>query len=331
MSFKIPDTPEELFRQGSQKFSNFNKWIPYVLLFFVALYFVLTSFYTIDQDEVGVIRRFGKYLKTTEPGLHWKLPFGIDRVDPVKVKRVFKEEFGFRTVSAGVRTTYSNKSYDQESLMLTGDLNVLDISWIVQFKIKDPVQLLFNIRSPKETVRDLSEAVMRQVIGDYSVTDALTRKKNEINQEVKLKLQQILDYYESGIQVTELELQEVLPPGPVARSFNDVNEAEQEREKVIFQALEEYERVIPAERGKAEQTIREAEGYAVRRLKRAQGDASKFTQTWEAYKHAKDVTRKRMYLEALEEVLPKSGRKFIFEQDSNNLIPLLKLNEEMAK
>lgn len=327
MSFKIPDTPEELFRQGSKNFNKMNKFMPLVFVVFIVLFFVLTSFYTVEQDEVGVIRRFGAYNRTTDPGLHWKLPFNIEQLDRVKVTLVFKEEFGFRTEKAGIKTQYSKKSFNDEALMLTGDLNVLDVSWILQFTIKDPVQVLFNIRKPRETVRDLSEAVMRQVIGDHSVSEALTTKKNEINFEVQEKLQATLDLYKSGIQITELELQEVLPPGPVTKSFNEVNEAEQEREKVINQSWEAYNKVIPKAKGQAEKTIREAEGYALARVKRAEGDAALFLETWNAYKTAKDVTRRRIYLETLGEVLPRIGKVYVFEPESNNVIPLLNIGE----
>lgn len=327
MEFKIPDTPEELFKESGRKIAKINQWFPFLVTFFIILFFILTSFYYVDQDEVGVIRRFGKYHKTTEPGLHWKLPFNIDLLNKVKVKRVYKEEFGFRTIKPGITTTYSSKSYDDEALMLTGDLNVLDVSWIVQFKLNDPVSVLFNIRHPFENVRDLSEAAMRQVIGDNSVTEALTTRKNEINFEVKKILQSTLDQYQSGIQIERIELQEVLPPGPVTASFNDVNEAEQEREKVINESWEAYNKVIPKARGQAEQTIKEAEGYALARVKKAEGDAAKFLETWNAYKNAKDVTRRRLYLETLEEIIPRAGKIYVFEPKANNVLPLLKLDE----
>jgi modulator of FtsH protease HflK len=329
MAFKIPDTPEELFRQGGQRFSEFNRLFPVIIVFLVLAFSLLTSFYMIDQDEVGVFRRFGKYLTTTQPGLHWKLPLNIDKLDKVKVTRVFKEEFGFRTIQPGVSTKYSTDSYLDESLMLTGDLNVLDVSWIVQFKIKDPVHLLFNLENPRATIRDLSEATMRQVIGDYTVSEALTTHKNEINLAVKEKLQAVLDSYNSGIQVEKLELQEVLPPQAVQQSFNEVNAAEQEREKVINQSWEAYNKVIPEAKGKAEKTIREAEGYSLARVNKAQGDASQFLEIWNAYKNAKDVTQKRLYLEALEDILPRAGKIYISDPKSNNILPLLKLNNEV--
>lgn len=327
MKFKIPDTPEELFRQGSGPFRTPPKWLPALLVFFVFMFFVMTSFYSVEQDEVGVIRRFGKYYQTTAPGLHWKLPFNIDNLAKVKVTRVFKEEFGFRTISPGVQTRYSTDRYDDESLMLTGDLNVLDVTWIVQFRVKDPEDLLFNVRSPQATVRDIAESVMRQVVGDSSVSEALTTRKSEIAIEVQNKIQTILDGYKTGIQVEKVELQDVNPPDQVKASFNEVNEAEQEREKVINQAWEQYNKLIPKERGEAEKTIREAEGYALARVKKAEGDAIKFLDVWKNYKEAKEVTRRRLYLEALEEVIPRAGKVYIFEPQANNVLPLLNLSE----
>ena len=327
MDFKIPDTPEELFRQGRRSVSQINRWVPYIVVLVVILGMILSSFYSVGPDEVGVIRRFGRYQRTTQPGLHWKLPFNIEQLDKVKVRRIFKEEFGFRTLKAGVSTQYSSKSYDDEALMLTGDLNVLDVTWIVQFKIKDPVQLLFNIRDPRQTVRDISEVVMRQVIGDSSVTEGLTTRRIEINSEVQQKIQAILDDYKSGIQIETVKLQDVNPPNAVKPSFNAVNEAKQEKEKVINQSWETYNKVIPKARGEAEKTIRESEGYALERVNQAKGDAAKFLETWQAYKEAKDVTRRRLYLETLQRVLPEAGRMYVMDPEGNGVLPLLNLKE----
>jgi len=331
MDFKIPDTPEELFRQGQNQLSRFSKQIPLISLLFVVVIFALiamTSFYSVGPDEVGVIRRFGKYTKTTQPGLHWKLPFNIEKLNKVKVKRIYKEEFGFKTLRAGVKTQYSTKSYSDESQMLTGDLNVLDVTWIVQFKLEDPVKALFNIRDIGKTVRDISEAVMRQVVGDSSVEDVLTKNRIEINQSVQDQMQQILDSYDVGIRIVTVKLQDVNPPEEVKASFNEVNEAKQEKEKVVNQSWEAYNKVIPKARGQAEKTIREAEGYSLSRINRAKGDASKFVATWNAYKEAKDVTRKRMYLETLQEVLPRTGKIFVMGSGGNSILPLLNLSKE---
>jgi len=327
MSFKIPDTPEELFRQGKRGFQSFNRLIPYVFGIFLILGIVLSSFYSVEPNEVGVIRRFGRHVRTTSPGLHWKLPFNIEKLNKVKVELVYKEEFGFRTIRPGVKSQYSTKSYEEESIMLTGDLNILDVTWIIQYKIKDPVNAVFSISNLRDTVRDVSETVMRQVIGDSSVSEGLTTRRIDINLEVQEKMQAILDYYKSGIQITTVKLQDVNPPDAVKPSFNAVNEAKQEKEKVINEAKEAKNKAIPQAIGEAEKTIREAEGYAIKRVNQAQGDAAKFLSTWNAYKLAKDVTRRRMYLETLEEVLPQAGPKYIVQPNQMGILPLLQLNK----
>jgi len=329
MDFRIPDTPEELFRQGRKYIPQINKGISSIVIVLVtAGMLALSSFYSVGPDEVGVIRRFGRYIKTTQPGLHWKLPFKIEKLNKVKVKRIYKEEFGFKTLRAGVKSQYSSKSYFEESLMLTGDLNVVDVNWIVQFKLEDPVKALFNIRDIGVTVRDISEAVMRQVIGDSSVEEALTTRRIEINQEVQDKMQEILDSYNIGIRIVTVKLQDVNPPDEVKASFNEVNEAKQEKEKVVNQSWEAYNKMIPKARGEAEKTIREAEGYSLKRVNQAKGDAAKFIATWNAYKEAKDVTLRRIYLETLSEVLSKAGRIYVMGPEGNQILPLLNLSQE---
>lgn len=328
MAFKIPDTPEELFRQGRLSF-HLNRWIPTLIVVGILSALVLSSFYSVGPDEVGVIRMFGKYRKTTQSGLHWKLPFNIERLDKVKVTTVFLEEFGFRTIKSGYssRSEYSAQPFQDESLMLTGDLNVIDVTWVVQFKVKDPVKLLFNIRNPRETVRDISEVVMRQVIGDSSVNEALAMRRIEINQDVQDRIQAILDSYESGIQIETVKLQDVNPPEQVKPSFNEVNEAKQEQEKVVNQSWEAFNKVIPKARGEAEKTIREAEGYALRRVNQAQGDASNFLSTYEAYQASKEVTRRRLYLEAMQDTLNKAGNVYVVDEKNSGFLPLLNLKE----
>ncbi len=318
---------DEFFKEVKKKFQNFKGGLPAVIIVIAVIAALFNGFYSVGPDEVGVIRRFGKYVRTTDPGLHLKVPF-IEKANKVKVKYIFKEEFGFRTAQAGVVSRYSPGEYFDESLMLTGDLNVLVVEWIVQFKVKDPVKLLFNIRNPQRTIRHISEAVMRQVVGDYAVTEVLTTRRIEVNQEVQNKLQEILDLYNSGIQIVTVRLQDVNPPDEVKPSFNEVNEAKQEKEKVINQAWEAYNKVIPRAHGQAEKTIRESEGYALNRINMAKGDAAKFIATWEAYKNAKEVTRKRLYLEVMNEVLPKAGNKFVIDSSQKSILPLLSLNKE---
>lgn len=327
MAFKIPDTPEELLRHGRRNLEHINHAIPFFVLGIGFLALAFSSFYSVGPDEVGVIRLFGKYVRTEPPGLHWKFPFNIEMLNIVKVQRVMKEEFGFRTLRADVQTEYAQGKFEDESLMLTGDINVLDVTWVVQFKIKDPVKLLFNIRDARAIIRDITESVMRQAIGDNSVTEALTTRRMDIDTEVQKKLQEVLDSYDAGILIQSIILQDVNPPEAVKASFNEVNEAKQEMEKVVNQAWEAYNKVVPRAKGEVEKTVGEAEGYAIKRTNRAKGEAAKFIATWEAYKTAKDVTEKRIYLETMQEVLPKAGKKYIMDGKGNSVLPLLNINE----
>ena len=328
MAFKIPDTPEELFRQGRRGISEFNRWLPYLILIVVVLGIILSSFYSVGTDEVGVIRFFGKYARTEQPGLHWKWPFNIEQLDKVKVRRIFKEEFGFRTIKPGINTQYSPQTNFEESLMLTGDLNVAVVEWIVQYTVKDPVQFAFRVRDPRTTIRNMSEAVMRLVVGDHTINQVLTEGREDIQREAEDKLQEVLDSYGAGIVIHNVILQDVTPPNEVKPSFNEVNEARQEKEKLINQAWEEYNRVIPMAKGQAEQIIREAEGYALERVNQAEGDAGRFTLAWEAYKSAPEVTRRRLYLETMQKVMPQLKDTLIIDDSQKGLLPLLHLNEE---
>ena len=321
-------TPEDIIGDMKNKIPDIRKFLFPVAGGIIALTLLFTSVYSVGPDEVGVVRRFGQYVRSTEPGLHFKVPFSIEKVNNIKVRYVFKEEFGFRTKRSGVVSQYSPREYFDESLMLTGDLNVVVVEWIVQFKVKDPRKLLFNIRNPGNTIRNISEAVMRQVVGDNSVNEALTTRRVELNQEVQDKLQEILDSYDCGIHIVTVKLQDVNPPDEVKPSFNEVNEAKQEKEKVVNQAWEAYNKAIPRAKGEAEKTIREAEGYGLNRVNRAKGDAAKFNSVWEAYKNAKEVTRKRLFLETMNEVLPKAGTKYIIDSAQQSILPLLKLNEK---
>jgi len=318
-------TPEDLLNMGKKKFGDYGGLAPLVIIGIFLLLGLKSGIYSIGPDEVGVVQRFGKYSVTTSPGLHFKLPFGIESVTPLKVKRIFKEEFGMRTASAGVRTRYSSGDYSAESHMLTGDLNILDIRWIVQFRIKDPVKLLFKTRNPVDIVRDISEVIMRRLAGDYRVDEVLTTKREEIDHLVQVQMQEILDYYETGVQIVTVKLLDVNPPVEVQPAFNEVNEAKQEKERVINQAREAYNKVIPRARGEAEKTIRESEGYSVDKINRAKGEAERFLAILEEYKHAKEVTKKRLYLETMMSVLPKAEKKYIIDPQQTSILPLLNI------
>ncbi len=313
MEWQNAPTPDEIIDVGKKKFDDFRKYIPWVVVFFVILVGLKGVIYSIGPDEVGVRQRFGKYIGLSSPGLHAKLPFGIDRVTPIKVEKVLKEEFGMRTIKPGIKTEYSHSDYPDETLMLTGDLNILDVRWIVQFKIKDPVKLLFAIRNPTQTIRDISEVVMRQFVGDYSVDEVLTTKREEVDDLAQQEMQKILDDYDTGIQIVTVKLLDVNPPEKVKPAFNEVNEAKQEKEKMINQAWEAYNKVIPKASGEAEKTIREAEGYALDKVNRAKGESEKFLATLAEYKKSPDITKKRLYLETLMESLPRAKDKYIID------------------
>ncbi len=289
--------------------------------------FFATGLYTVNPEEVGVIQRFGKYLSTTQPGLHFKIPFGVDNLTKVKVKHVFKEEFGFRTLQAGVRTKYSTRSYNNEAIMLTGDLNIADVEWIVQYRIKDPVMYLFKVRNVEETMRDVSESVIREVVGDRSVDEIIVLNRKEIADKSLIMLQEQLDIYNAGLEIVTINLQNVNPPEAVQPAFNNVNSAKQEKERIINEAWENYNQVIPEAEGKAKRTIEEAEGYAINRVNRANGDANRFIQMYNKYRYSKTVTKKRLYLEMMEKVLPKVEKKYVIDDDANNVLPLLNLGQ----
>ncbi|MCP4682750.1 MAG: FtsH protease activity modulator HflK [Desulfobacterales bacterium] len=304
--------------------------IPIIIVLAILFIIGSSSIFTVAVDEVGVIQRFGKYVRTTSPGLNFKFPAGIEKVTKVKVKHVYKEEFGFRTLRAGVRTRYASASaYDNESLMLTGDLNVAIVPWIVQFRIKDPYQYLFKVRNVKTTLRDLSESTMRLVVGDRSINEVIS-KREEIAVYAKELLQKELDEAETGIQVKTIEMKKTNVPEPVQPSFNEVNQAVQEKERMVYQANEAYNKVIPAAKGDAEKTIKGAEGYALDRVNRAKGDAARFISLYNEYAKSKDITRRRLYLEAMQEIFPKMGDKYIVDSDQKNLLPLLNLGKSQG-
>jgi len=290
---------------------------------------IWSSVYTVAQDEVGVVQRFGRYVRTTQPGLNFKLPLGVESVTKVNVKRINTEEFGAATVTTGARSRFSVAESENVSLMLTGDLNVAVVPWIVQYRVKNPYDFLFKVRDVPRLLVDMSEATMRLVVGDRSINEVIS-KRGEIAAEAKEILQREMDLAESGIHIVTIEMKRTNVPAPVQPSFNEVNQSVQEKEQLIYQAREEYNKAIPAARGQAERTIRAAEGYALERVNRAEGDASRFTSVYEAYRTAEDVTKRRLYLEAMGEVFPKLGKKYIIDSDQKNLLPLLNLGEPGA-
>jgi len=295
-----------------------------------ALLLVVTVYYQVEPDEVGVIQRFGRYVRTTEPGPHLKMPFGIESVTKVPVQRQLKEEFGFRTLRPDVRSQFAPQSAETqgESGMLTGDLNVAVVEWIVQFRIKDARQYLFHVRNVHHAFRDMAEAAMRQVVGDHSVDEVLTTGREDVAEQAKAELQRLCDLYGSGIEVQQLVLQDVNPPDPVKPAFNEVNQAIQEKERAINDAWADYNKEVPKAKGEAEQAVRSAEGYALGRVNNAEGDAKRFDALYEEYRKAAAVTRKRIYLEAMNQLLPKLGRKLLLDDKAKGILPLLQLDGE---
>lgn len=300
-----------------------------VALIILVLAIGYTSFFTIDTGAVGVIQRFGEFVRIAQPGLNFKLPFGIENVSKVPKEKVFKEEFGLRTDRIDSRDRPSSlRGSSGESLMLTGDLNVGVVPWIVQYRIRDPYDFLFKVENVRGLLRDLSEASMRLVVGDRSINEVIT-KRQEIADEAQTVLQEELDLAETGLLVVNVELKRTNVPAPVQPSFNEVNQAIQEKEKMIYQAKADYNKAIPAARGEAERTIKAGEGYALDRVNRAKGDASRFNALYSEYAKAKDVTKRRLYLETISDLLPKLGPKYIVDDDQKNLLPLLNLGKDI--
>jgi len=296
-----------------------------IIAIIVILIIISSSFYTIGVNQVGIVQRFGKYVRTTSPGLNFKLPWGIEKLTKVPVRLIKKEEFGLRTIRAGVRTQYATPTaYLNESLMLTGDLNVAVVPWIVQYRIRDPYKYLFKVKNVNSTLRDLAESTMRLVVGDRSINEVIS-KREEIADQAKVLLQKELDEAETGINVVTIEMKKTNVPEPVQPSFNEVNQATQEKERMIYQAREEYNKAIPAAKGNAEKTIKAAEGYALDRINRSKGDAARFLALYAEYSKAKDVTRRRLYLETLKDLFPRLGSKYIIDEEQKNVLPLLNL------
>ena len=296
------------------------------IIFLLIITFLLTTWFTIGAEEVGVILRFGKYNRTVKSGLHFKIPFGVEDMYKVPVERQLKQEFGFRTLKSGVNTTYSSRSYEEESLMLTGDLNVALVEWIVQYRIRDPYKYLFKVRNANQTLRDMTEAVMREISGDRTVNEILTVGRQEISSVVKERVQILCDQYETGIRIDQVVLQNVNPPDAVKPSFNEVNEAQQDREKLINQALSQYNKEVPRAKGEALQTIQQAEGYKLDRVNRSKGEVARFSAIYEEYIKSPEVTRQRIYLETMNKVLPKVREKYIMDKNTSGVLPLLNLD-----
>jgi membrane protease subunit HflK len=307
---------------------------PSYLLWIISIVLVITiiftSVYTVQAESQGVVLRFGKYIKTVDPGLRFKLPLGIDQVSIVQVKRQLKQEFGFGTSGATNPAQFSSAS-EQERSMVTGDLNAATVEWIIQYRIREPQLYLFNVRDPDNTLRDISESVMRTVVGDRTVDEVITVGRQEIEAEALTQLQALVNKYELGLSIDQVQLKNVNPPLKVQPSFNEVNQAQQEREKLINIANGDYNKVIPRASGEAEQKIQAAEGYALKRVNEAEGDVSRFNAVLAEYLKAPEVTKQRIYIETMREIVPKLGKKVIIDEDASQILPLLQLSPHVER
>lgn len=301
-----------------------------IIIGIVVIVGAFSSFFTVKANEEAVILRFGKYVETVGPGLHLKLPFGIDKVLRAEVKRIYNEEFGFRTIGTG-SFDYTSPAVQAESLMLTGDLNCANVHWVIRYKIGNLKDYLFNARDVKDAIRGVSQAVMRQLAGDRSIDEVLTIGRTEIEDATRAAVKELLDKFGCGIDVQAVLLKGVNPPAPVKDAFDAVNQAVQLRDKIINEAEGQKNKLLPAAEGKKNQAIKEAEGYRVKRINQATGDTKAFLVVYEEYKKAEDVTRRRLYLETMAKILSKCEKLYIIDEEQKGILPMLRLGEEGDK
>lgn len=312
------------------RFDGSPRTILVALAVVLALWGAFSSFYTVQPEERAVIKRLGRVIGIADPGLHFRLPFGIDTVQFVATERVLKQEFGFRSQGgqdAEGRSRFSEGDFTSESSMLTGDLNIIVAEWVVQYRIADPIKFLYAMREPTRTLRDISESVMRRVVGNRIGSEVLTTGRVEISNTARDEIQNAMDRYDNGIQIITVELQDVVPPPRVQPAFNEVNEARQQRERMINEANKQANQAIPRAQGEANRLISEAEGYATERVNRALGEADRFNSVLVEYRNAPDVTRSRMYLESLQRTLPKVGTVLMIQDGQIPPLPLLNLRD----
>ncbi len=297
-----------------------------VVLLVVLIVIGFTASYTIPSDSIGLVQRFGKHVKEVPSGLHFKIPLGVDTVIVVPVKRQLKQEFGFSTQGA-TNPVQSRPDQQRQSQMVSGDLNAALVEWVVQYRISDPLKYIFSVRYAGETLRDISETVMRAVVGDRTVDEVLTIGRQQIEDEALIKMRELANKYEIGVSIDQVQLKNINPPRPVQESFNEVNQAQQEKERLINEARRDYNRVIPLAEGEKDQQIREAEGYALKRVNEAEGDAARFDAVFKEYLKAPEVTQRRIYIETMQQVLPTIESKIIVDEAAQQILPLMHLNQ----
>jgi len=348
-----PQTPEEVVAQLINKLQNFfadNKKTPpsgetpespsgpsspfasigkllAVALVIIVLQGVYSSFFKITPSEVGVVLRLGEYSRTTPPGLHFKIPY-LDKLYKVDVENIRKEEFGFRSRFPGQQATYDRNGYDMESLMLTADKNVINVAWIVQYRVADPYAYLFKVANVRQAIRDMSESVTRRIVGNMDF-DYVLSNRDLLAASVKNELQEELDGLfptgMSGVNIGTVQFQDINPPETVKPAFNEVNEADQDMKRLVNEAQETYNRVIPKAAGDAKKIIEQAYGYKAQRINDAQGETQRFTDILKEYKNAPAVTRQRMYLETMKQILPNVESIYVIDKDQQSPIPLMNI------
>jgi membrane protease subunit HflK len=309
-------------------FSGIGKLLV-IILIVILVQVVYSSFYTVKPGERGVVLRFGKYSKTAPPGLNFKIPL-VDSVTKVDIETVRKEEFGFRTKVPGRQTVYSKEGYDSESLMLTADKNVIDVEWIVQYKVRDPFAFLFKVQDVRQSLRDVSETAIRRIVGNMDFDYVLSNREILAGETAK-ELQAVLDTYDSGVNIVTVQLQDVNPPETVKPAFNEVNEADQDMKRLVNEAEEAYNKVIPKASGDAKRIVEEANGYAAQRINDSKGETVRFLAIMKEYQAAKDVTRQRMYLETLRDVLPTVKNIYVIDKEQRSILPFLDISGSKQK
>ena len=323
---------------GNLPFTIKPKYVVLIVIAAVVIGLLFTMFFTVDQTERAVVLRFGKVHRTEGPGLNFKLPFGIEKNYNVPTQQIQKMEFGFRTRQGGVQSTYSGNDYPEESIMLTGDLNIIDVEWVIQYRIDHPQRWLFNVQNREKTIRDISQSVMNRLVGDRAILDVIGSERSNIEDKSQQMMQELYDQYGLGITVTTVKLQNIVPPkGEVQDAFEDVNKAIQDMNRLINEGKEKYNQEIPKARGQAKQAIQEAQGYASRRVNTAEGDVARFTSVLEEYRLSPDVTTTRLYIETFEDIFAAEEadenreRTDLIDRDLENFIPLKNLKQQVPQ
>ncbi|MDY7028198.1 MAG: FtsH protease activity modulator HflK [Spirochaetota bacterium] len=313
------------------QFSIKPKYVVALVIIVALIAVVMTSFFVVDQTEQSVVLLFGKVNRIVGPGLQFKMPLGIERNYNVPTQQIQKMEFGFRTQQAGINTTYSGGDYPEESIMLTGDLNIVDVEWIIQYRISDPVKWLFNVEFRQQTLRDISQSVINQLVGDRAILDVIGSERSSIEQQGQDKMQKTFESYDMGVLVTTVKLRNIVPPkGDVQDAFEDVNKAVQDMNRLINEGKEQYNQQIPKARGQAQQLIQEAQGYAAERVNNAEGDVARFVSVLEKYNESPDVTRTRLYIETLEDIFGEEEATDLIDRGLENFIPFKTLQNQNA-